>query len=46
MVRVLLQMIGKPDRLGPGRHRLERVFLGLGEVSEPLIKLIYLIAQI
>ncbi len=42
--QVLLRMIGKPDRLGIGRRRLERGFLEVGEVSEPLIKLIFLIA--
>jgi hypothetical protein len=36
-------MIGKPDRLGIWRYWLERGFLGAREVSEPLIKMIYLI---
>jgi hypothetical protein len=41
--QVLLQMIGKAESMEIGRLRLERGFLGMGEVSEPLIKLIYLI---
>ncbi len=36
-------MIGKPDRLGIGRRRLERGDLGVGEGSEPLIMITYLI---
>ncbi len=41
-----LQMIREQDRLGRGRHRLELEFLEVGEVSEPLIKRIYLITLI
>ena len=38
-----LQMIEKPDQLGIWRPRLERGDLGVGEVSEVMIKGIYLI---
>ncbi len=44
MEKVLLQMIRKPERLGIWCHRMERGDLGVGEVSEPLIKVNFMIA--
>ncbi len=44
--QMLLRMIGEAERLGIGRYRLERGDLEVGEVSEPLIKGIYLITLI